>query len=488
MVDLAPIQLLRRAAETWPERPALRQDGRSLSYAELWEASQPAPLEPGARAVSLTSGGLSALLAYTSIQRAGGVAVELNPTLPDAELIEVLRQAKPAGALVEDPQARARLEPLWREALGAEVPWLEREGGEPRDPARGLAAIVFTSGTTGRPKGVQLSHENLAAVTGAIAESLELVAEGPREVFLAALPLYYTYGRSLVFLAAAIGGELVFSSAALTAGRLLRLAREEGVTQLSLVPYQALALLRRDAFCAEELPSLRRITLAGGALPLSALDELRGRFPGTVFPMYGLTEAATRLTCLHPRDAARRPASCGRAIRGVELQIRPPADPELVSSEAASEEAGEVWARGPNVSPGYFRDPEGSAATFVGGWLRTGDLGSLDAEGFLTLCGRQKDLIKSMGERIPAKSVEDVALEAPEVREAAAIGVPDPERGEALILFVVAGEGFEPAALRARITERLGRARVPLRIHRLDALPKTGSGKVRKALLREPAA
>jgi long-chain acyl-CoA synthetase len=481
VVNLAPLQLLRHAAETWPERPALRQDSVATSYAELWEACRPAALEPGERAVSLTRGGRAALVAYASIQRGGGVPVELNPTLPDAELVEILRLAEPCGAFPAQAEEATRLESLWSEAFGAPVPWLELEGGLARDPSSGLAALVFTSGTTGTPKGVQLSHENLAAVTAAIAESFDLVPEGPREVFLAALPLYYTYGRSLVFLAAATGGELVFSSAALTAGRLLRLTRDEGVTQLSLVPYQALALLRRDAFCASELPSLRRITLAGGALPQSALDELRGRFPGAVFPMYGLTEAATRLTCLHPSQAATRPASCGRAIRGVELAI---ADPE--GAHLARGEVGEVLARGPNLSAGYYRDPAGSAAAFHEGWLRTGDLGSLDAEGYLTIRGRLKDLIKSMGERISAKSVEDVVLEAPGVQEAAAIGVPDPERGEALILFVVS-DPFDPAALRALITARLGRARVPLRIHRLEALPKTGSGKVRKALLREPA-
>lgn len=486
-MNSAPLQLLRRAAETWPQRPALREDQTPTSYAELWAACQPVALEPGARAVSLTSGGRAALESYTSIQRGGGVPVELNPSLPDAELVEVLRLADPCGALVPQEAAgaagaRARLEALWQEAFAAQVPWLSREGGVARDPSSGLAALVFTSGTTGTPKGVQLSHENLGAVTGAILDSLEIVPEGPPEVFLASLPLYYTYGRSLVLLAAAVGGELVFSSAALTAGRLLRLTRDEGVTQLSLVPYQALALLKREGFCASELPSLRRITLAGGALPQSALAELRRRFPGAVFPMYGLTEAATRLTCLHPREAAARPASCGRPIHGVELAIADPAGQHLPTGET-----GEVLARGPNVSTGYFRDPAGTQAAFHEGWLRTGDLGSLDPEGFLTIRGRLKDLIKSMGERISAKSVEDVVLEDEAVREAAAIGVPDPERGEALILFVTGDEGLDPAALRARITARLGRARVPLRIHQLEALPKTGSGKVRKALLQEPA-
>lgn len=480
-MNLAPIQLLKRAAETWPERPALREDAVQTSYAELWDACRPIAIEPGERAVSLTSGGRAALVAYASIQRGGGVPVELNPSLPDRELIEVLRLAAPCGAFPTSEEARARLEALWHEALGSEVPWLEREGLA-RDPERGLAALVFTSGTTGIPKGVQLSHESLGAVTAAIAESLEIVAGGPREVFLAALPLYYTYGRSLVFLAAALGGELVFSSAALTAKRLLQLTRDEEVTQLSLVPYQALALLRREGFTAAELPDLRRITLAGGALPPGALEDLRARFPGMVFPMYGLTEAATRLTCLHPREAAGRPASCGRAIPGVELAIADEAGALLPAGET-----GEVLARGPNLSSGYWRDPSGTALAFREGWLRTGDLGSLDGEGFLTIRGRKKDLIKSMGERISAKSVEDVALEAPGVREAAAIGVPDPERGEALILFLVADPAFEVGALRALISERLGRARVPLRIHSLDALPKTGSGKVRKALLREPA-
>ncbi|MBL4849496.1 MAG: acyl--CoA ligase [Planctomycetes bacterium] len=488
-MNLGPLQLLERAAQAWPDNTAVREDERTTTFAELWELSRACALEPGARTILLTAGGREALTRYTSIQRAGGVVVELNPTLPDPELIAILRAAEPSGAL-SDEDSRPRLKALWREAFAADVPWLEATSERPQEdlPARGPASLVFTSGTTGAPKGVRLSHENLAAVTAAIAASFELEPpnageSAKREVFLAGLPLYYTYGRSVVFLAAALGAELVFTSRALTPGRVVSLTREHAVTHLSLVPYQALALLRRPEFSASELTSVKRVTVAGGALPEASLAELIARFPGAVFPMYGLTEAATRLTCLHPREFAGRPRSCGRAIAGVELAV---ADEH--GAQLAPGDAGEILARGPNLTAGYFGDPAGTGELFQEGWLRTGDLGVLDAEGYLTIQGRLKDLIKCMGERFSGQSIEDVVLELPGVVEAAAIGVPDLERGEAVVLFVVSEGPIDEAALRAQIAGRLGRAKVPVRVHALPELPKTGSGKVRKSLLREPSA
>lgn len=468
-----PVELLRRAARTWPDRVAAREDGEAWTWAELLARSRPLPVAPGSPVVLLAGGGLASVRAHWAALRAGAVAVELDPALRDDDLRRVLETVRPAAAVVAH-EHRARL---------AGLPLVEPGDGEEREPAAGdVAAIVHTSGTTGGPKGVLLTHGNLGAVTAAIAESFGLAEGGPREVFSGALPLHYTYGRSVVLLSTLLGGEVAFTRRAPTAATLLALCREAGVTHLSLVPFQAAALLRHAGFEPGALPALRRLTIAGGALAPAARDALAARWPGRVIPMYGLTEAATRLTCLPPGELERRPASCGRAIPGVELEVRDEAD-----RPAPPGVLGEVVARGPNVSPGYHADPALTARTFEGGWLRTGDLGRLDAEGYLTLEGRSKDVIKVLGENVSGRAIEEVVAELPDVLEVAAVGVPDVERGEAVALFVVPrapGADVDRAAIRARVAARLGGARVPRSITVLAALPRTASGKVRKGELR----
>lgn len=475
---MTPLRLLRAAANAWPERVALRDDDATWTWAELLARSAPLPVAPGTLVALLPDGGLEAVQGLWSILRAGAVVVELDPGLKDEALRALLAPLAPGAALAGRTQrdrlrALAGLEPL---GLGA-------PGGVERDPRDDdLATLVHTSGTTGGPKAVRLTSGNLAAVTTAIAASFGLAPDGAREVFSGVLPLHYTYGRSVVLLATLVGGEVVFTRRAPTASNLLALCRDAGVTHLSLVPFQALSLLRCDGFDAASLPALRRLTIAGGALPPVGRDALRARFPGKVVPMYGLTEAATRLTCLPPGELERRPDSCGRAIPGVELEVRDEAGRALPPGAV-----GEVVARGPNVSAGYHGDPELTARTFAGGWLRTGDLGTLDAEGFLTLRGRLKDVIKVMGENVTGRAIEDVVAELPDVLESAAVGVPDAERGEAVALFVVpraAGGDVDRAAIRERIATRLGGAKVPRSITVLAALPRTASGKVKKTELR----
>lgn len=491
--------LLAQAVATWPERVALREDDRAWTYAQLWALSEPSGLQAGERVVLACERGAQAAVALWRCWRAGAVAVQLNPSLPEPELRALIREVAPSALLCE-AGLRSRVSAALAEP--AEARWVSfadldapRNAAAPDDaldsaarvaaasPAGpdSLATLVYTSGTTGQPKGVRLSHGNLLAVTRAIATSFELdLASSEPEVFAANLPLHYTYGRSLLLLAALVGGELAFTQRMLTPLRLEALCAEHRVTHLSLVPYLALGLLRSARFNAAGLPALRRLTVAGGALQPADLAALCERFPARVLPLYGLTEASTRLTCMPAARLAERPASCGRAIPGVELAIWSAAGEALpIGAE------GEVVARGPNVSDGYFNDPELSARTFPGGWVRTGDLGVLDEEGFLTLRGRAKDLIKCMGERIAARAVEAAALTAPGVREAAAIGVPDPQRGEAVALFVVSDEGcHDEVAIRQRVVERLGRAAGPVHLVRLPELPRTGSGKVRTGVLR----
>ena len=494
---------LAAASAAQPDAPAVITDGEATSYAELWSRAlgvaggvrDAAP--PGSRVAHLAGNGPEYAIAYWGALLAGATTVELNPGLGDAELRAQLAHARPSILLGERAQLVRIAEPLAQEgAFAVHVPDpgatpvdaarripAALEGGRvpaaepaPVDPSA-VASVVYTSGTTGRPRGVCLRHASLAWTAGAIARSFGLDAPDPQERLLGALPLFYTYGKSVLHLATLLRSAIVFSRRLPSAPNLLRTLEAERVTHLSLVPFLGHLLLEAPGFCAEGLPALRRITVAGGALSGERLAELRRRFPGRVLPMYGLTEASTRVTCLPADEAEGRPDSCGRPLAGVEVRV--------VGEDGRSQppgEEGEIQVRGPNVMAGYLDDPEASAAALADGWLRTGDLGRLDADGYLTVSGRLKDLIKVMGESVTAESVETAIAAHPDVAEVAVRGVPDVRTGEAIAAFVVPRAGASPGveAIRSHCASLLGRARIPAHVRFLAALPRTASGKVRR--------
>ena len=503
--------LFARALRTWPAQPAVVTDGETLTYAELGRraygvarllAEGPAR---NPRVAILSEGGLAHVVLYWGVLLAGRVSVELNPGLGDTELATQLENAEPDLLIADKPQA-ARLLALAAilsrtstqttvleeagdsaDGLGARLlAAVEGRGEEPApgpdagpDPGTAesdLASIVYTSGTTGRTKGVCLSHGNLAWTTRAIAESFELGPGGEAERFSGFLPLYYTYGKSVLHLATWLGAPLVFTRRLASPANLIEVLKAARITHLSAVPYLCNVLLASPAFTAAALPDLRRITIAGGAVSESAMAKLLERFPDMIVPMYGLTEASTRVACMPPGAAAGRPRACGKPLGGVEVKI-------LEAKSPGGE--GEIAVRGPNVMAGYFRDEAATARVMAGGWLRSGDLGTLDAEGYLTVSGRLKDVIKVMGESVSPFAIESVIAALSGVAEVAVKGVPDAMAGEAIAAFVVLETGAEvsEAEICSECAQKLGRARVPTHVRFVTALPKTASGKVRKHLL-----
>ncbi len=496
------------AAARHGSRPAVITDDESVTYERLaGRALQVAQVLRSAsnnpRIALLADNGLDYAILYWGILFSGGTSVELNPGLGDDELRGELRNADPRLLLSERPHA-PRLKRFGLPHTGTSVlvtcPGQDQRtedslatelnaalisdqappAAPPAPDPETLASIVYTSGTTGQVKGACLSHGNLAFVTWSIAESFAFGRDAPSERFAGNLPLYYTYGKSVLLLAAYLAAPIVFTQRFLSAQTLLDMIDSHAVTHLSLVPYYCNLLLRNPRFTSASLPQLRRITIAGGALHPEGLEEMLRRFPDHVLPMYGLTEASTRVTCMTPGERVRRPRSCGKAIPGVEIRIE---DDAGRSPEPG--DAGEVLVRGPNVMQGYFRDPDGTAATMSNDWLRSGDLGYLDSDGYLTISGRRKDVIKVMGESVSALSVEGVIAALPDVREVAVKGVPDATTGEAIAAFVVPREGADPSSdsIRRHCADVLGRSRVPAHIRFIEALPRTGSGKVRKHLL-----
>jgi len=230
------------------------------------------------------------------------------------------------------------------------------------------------------------------------------------------------------------------------------------------------------------LSSLRYVLQAGGAMPVPVTQQVLEHLSSHVYVMYGQTEATARLTWLPPEQLLEKLGSVGVPIAGVEIQIRHPD-----GSECGPEEDGELFVQGANVALGYWRNPEATAATFIDGWLKTGDLGHKDQDGYLYLKGRRSDMIKSGANRISPLEIEEVIVELPEVEEVAVVGVPDELLGQTITAFLVlkAGHELNVRAVKKHCLDNLASYKIPKQILQVDAFPKTASGKVKKHILAE---
>lgn len=364
------------------------------------------------------------------------------------------------GAVVEvDSRASVEtvtsLHALW--SLGAcaapQVSVAQRHSGMSRTLASEDAMCrLLTSGTTGEPKVVDLTRENFFA--SAVGTSLAL-GLGPADRWLCCVPLHHVAGLSIIT-RAAIGGFGIVLHDGFDIPSVAESLFEDGVTLVSLVATQLIRLLEADV----DLTGPRALVMGGGPVPLDAIEEATAR-GATVIQVYGMTETTSQVTLLEPADAARKAGSAGRPLLGAELRI----------------DSGEILVRGPVVSP---------SASVEGGWLRTGDLGAIDDEGFLWVDGRLGDLIVTGGENVMPQRVEDELMAHPDVEDAAVVGRPDPEWQEAVTAVIVLRPGAreDSEALRAHCVERLARYEVPKSFVFVPELPRTASGKLMRSVLR----
>jgi acyl-CoA synthetase (AMP-forming)/AMP-acid ligase II len=486
-----PVDLPARSAEAHPRRVAVISRHDRLTYEALWAAVERGAarlaergIARGDRVVLLALPAAESVAAAYAVLAAGAILVPLDPDATAYELGGRIRHADPRLVL-----AAGAVRALGRSATG-DIPIVtpasllaprhvrcERPPLSPED----LAAILYTSGTTDAPKGVMLTHGNFAANTLAVVESLGL---GPEDRVLSPLPLFYAYGSSVLQTHLAAAGTVVLSDM-VYAERAVDLMADERVTGFSGVPWMFRTLVDRTTFPSRPLPALRYLTQAGARMaPADIARVTRARPDVAFYVMYGQTEATSRLTFLPPDELRRRPDSVGRPIANVRIEIR-----RANGLRAGPGEPGEVVAAGPGIMAGYWRAPEATREAFSaderGRWLRTGDRGWLDADGYLYLDGRLSEMIKVGGHRVSPAEVEDVARQLPGVARAAAVAAPDALLGAVVHLVVVRTPDatLGAADLIAHCRRHLSAYKTPRAVTFTDALPETASGKVQRRRL-----
>jgi len=463
--------------------------------------------EKGDRALLIADSGMFWVSAYLGIIRAGLVCVPLPPRLDAAEFEYIRSATEPVLACVEAkyltnvsgklgdlplftdqafggrPFGDQAAPQVAQSLAGIEIPASPNDSTNslPEVAADDLAALMFTSGSTGRPRGVMVTGRNIMANTDSIVEYLELTA---RDRIMAVLPFHYCFGASLLHTHLRAGGSVVIDSRFMYPEKVLQRMRETACTGFAGVPSHFQILLRKSGLAKFSFPDLRYVQQAGGPLAPAFIRELRQALPNSkLFVMYGQTEATARLSYLPPDSLDTKLGSVGKGIPGVNLTVR-----DESGNRVAAGQVGEIVAEGNNVTPGYWRDEEETARHFRNGRLYTGDLATVDDDGFIFIVDRAKDFLKCGGKRVSCRQLENILLEHSELLEAAIIGVPDDVLGEAAVAYIVQRDPkaqlpIEQLTLYCK--ERMPLPVVPKRFVILSSLPKNNSGKVMKPLLKE---
>lgn len=453
-------------------------------------------LEKGQRVILHLGNSAEYVVSLLATMVSGGIAVSLIDLLPAGPVLSIARQCEASWVVTKSiPGGGIASEPVsgrWRKILvdppdnlafhpdGFSYRQLlaDHAGKGPPEESpnpHDVAMILFTSGTSGTPKGVMLTHANLVANAESVISTLRLTSDDRAAVIL---PFQYAFGNSILTTHAMAGGSLALSRNFTFPNQVLDDIVREEATGLYGVPSTFSILLRRSAIRKVRFPKLRYIAQAGGPMAVEDAVELKQMLPDTdLCIMYGQTEACARLTTLAPSDFDRKRGSVGKAIPGVALSVRRE-DGTLCDPG----EMGEVFAAGSNIMAGYWNDPEATSAVLGPHGLRTGDLGRLDREGFLFLSGRRNAMIKSGGHRIHPEQVEQAILELPGVSEVVVVGEPDDILGQSLTAYVVCEKGaFDSRTIQQFCRETLGPHMTPRRVIQTDHIPKTPSGKISRS-------
>lgn len=510
-------QFLETSAQRTPDRESLTCIDRRLTYRELDEAANQLAhalrengVRRGDRVTILLENSVEAVISIFGCLKAEGVFMVIHPSCKREKLARLLADAEPTALITDSLRVRDALDVVGDASSLRTVIWADNEvppahcGATSltwRDLARysterlhcrsidvDLATLIYTSGSTGQPNGVMSTHANMIAAATSINTYLENSAD---DVILNALPLAFDYGLYQVLMAFQVGARVVLEKNFTFPARTVALLEQEGVTGLPGVPTLFALLLKYPGLLSRELTALRYITNTAAALPTSHIEQIRAAFPRVrLFSMYGLTECK-RVSFLPPEELDRRPASVGIAIPNTEVYVAGEDGQRLAPGAV-----GELVVRGSHVTRGYWRSPELTARRFRPGplpgetVLHTGDLFRMDEDGFLYFVARKDDVIKSRGEKVAPREVEDAACRLEGVAEAAVVGVPDPILGQAVALVVVARPGvtLTERDVRAHCARSLDDYMQPKLVEIVAELPRTENGKVDKRRLAEERA
>jgi fatty-acyl-CoA synthase len=481
---------IRDRALVTPARVAIEHDGRELTYGELDERSERLAqtlvergLQRGDRLATLTANSPEHVEAFFACAKAGLMLMPLNWRLSPVELAYQLDDAEPTLLLVDGEHvelADATLAEAGRQPARGRL-------GEVGDGGPSVAGdvadddgllLVYTSGTTGKPKGAVLTHANCFWTNVGFDLTTGV---GGDDVVLQVLPQFHCGGWNVQALLAWWKGARVLLERGFEAERCLELIASRGVTTMMGVPAVYLFLSQAPGFAEADLSSLRLAVVGGAPMPEALLETWQRRGIDIV-QGYGLTEAAPNVLCLPSEDARRKMGYAGKPYPYVETALHDPESGAVVEGPGR----GELVVRGPNVFPGYWRNPEATAEILAGGWLHTGDVAERDAEGYYRIRGRLKDMFVSGGENVYPAEVENVLLEHPAVADAAVVGVGDERWGEVGVAFVVLGLGATASEdeLREFCAARIARYKVPKAVQFAKELPRSAMNKVLKDDLR----
>jgi fatty-acyl-CoA synthase len=500
--------LLRRTARRLPDKTALICGEVRWTFREfdavvnrLANGLAARGVAPGERVALLSRNSHAFAALRFALARLGAVLVPINFMLNPDEVAYILRHAGARSLFVGPDMVALGREAAARDTPVQELLWLPGEDPAPQPPeltgfaqllsddasepavavdARMLAQIIYTSGTESLPKGAMLTHEAVCweyvscVIEGEIAEN---------DTLLHALPLYHC-AQLDVFLGPAIYvGAASIITGKPTPDTILPLLAAHRINSFFAPPSIWIALMRSPAFDTTDLSALRKGYYGASIMPVEVLREIARRLPQVrLWNFYGQTEIAPLATVLRPEDQLRKAGSAGKAVLNVETRVVDDA-----MRDVAVGEVGEIVHRSPQLLTGYFNDPERTAAAFEGGWFHSGDLATIDAEGYITVVDRKKDMIKSGGENVASREVEEMIYRIPEVSEVAVVGLPDPYWIEAVTAIIVpkAGCTLTAEAVIGFCREHMAGFKTPKKVILVDALPKNPSGKLLKRELRQ---
>jgi len=491
--------ILTDSATRRPDATAIRLDDAELTYAQLDGASAHVAgllaehgFEPGDRVGLMLPNVLHFPVLYYGILRAGGVVVPMNVLLKRREVAYYLGDSgakllfawhelgEEAGPGAEEAGARLiSVAPgAFEETVGAAAARSELADVADDD----TAVILYTSGTTGKPKGAELTHANLRVNAGVKGE---LIGLGADDVILGALPLFHSFGQTAAMNAGALAGATLSLLARFEPLKALQVMERDRVTLFLGVPTMYFAMLGVPADERPDTSSLRVCVSGGASLPVEVMRAFEEQFGCPILEGYGLSETSP-VACFNRLDRERKPGSIGIPITDVEMRVVDEQGAELPAGDV-----GEIVIRGPNVMKGYWRRPDATAeAIRDGGWFHSGDLARMDADGDFFIVDRMKDMIIRGGYNVYPREVEEVLYEHPAVAEAAVVGIPDPGLGEEVGAAVALKSGAQatPDELQAYVKERVAAYKYPRQVWLVPELPKGPTGKILKREIAPPAA